>query len=327
MTSAAKRAGAWLLRRSGALSLHRRLFEKGRAAVLMYHRINDHDDPFFPATPSRIFFEQIEYAARNYRIDPLEEVFNWLEAGAPGRARVAITIDDGYPDTHDVVLPFLQRRGIPATLFLATSPPETGIPLWLDRLRHCIKHARKKVLSAPELGLAGVPLDGLNSRLTVLRRLGRQLKHVPASMVDEIVERIERDLDAEVPLPVVLTWDQLRSMIRGPFSVGGHTHTHHLLSTLDEPQLGHEIQLSLDNIERELGSRPTTFAYPNGEAADYDERAKVHLRSQGVRCSVTSKSGFARPGHDPLELPRVNTGGTSLSLFAGRIAGLGLEVQ
>jgi len=54
-----KRAMAWGLLRSGALSLHRSGFERHRAVILVYHRINDDRDPFFPSTPVEEFSQQL----------------------------------------------------------------------------------------------------------------------------------------------------------------------------------------------------------------------------------------------------------------------------
>ena len=137
-----KRAVAFCLLRSGALSWHRARRERRRAIVLVYHRVNDDRDPFFPALPRKVFGKQLDYLAAHYRVQPLEEVAAWLAAGAEGPPRASITIDDGYPDTLEVALPEIRRRGLPATLFLATAPPETGAPLWTDLTRWLVKHAR-----------------------------------------------------------------------------------------------------------------------------------------------------------------------------------------
>jgi peptidoglycan/xylan/chitin deacetylase (PgdA/CDA1 family) len=69
-----------------------------------------------------------------------------------------------------------------------------------------------------------------------------------------------------------------------------------------------------------------TFAYPNGAAADFDDRAKRLVRDLGVRVSVTTESGFARPDHDAYALPRVYSSERYLPLFAARLSGLGREV-
>jgi len=315
-----------MLLQTGSLALHRRVRERRRAAVLMYHRVNDTRDPFFPALPSSTFRSQVEYLARRYRIDTLEHVAEWLADGAPGPARVAITIDDGYPDTHDVVLPILQELGVPATVFLATSPPETGSPLWLDRVRHLFKHTQRGAIAVAALGLNGVALGGERERVKVMKRLARRLKHLPARALDEAMAELESELEVSDVPPTPLTWEQVRAMARGPIQLGGHTHTHYLLSTLEDAELASEIARSLDLIGERVGGRPTTFAYPNGEPADFDERAKDQLRALGLRCAVTTANGFARPGHDSMAIPRVYTTEPNLPLFAARLAGLGREV-
>src|SRR5215472_16376458 len=121
-----KQVAAWTLHRAQLLRLHRMLLQRSQAILLLYHRVNNEGDPFFPGLSREQFREQLEYVGRCYRVEPLDEVIAWLSQGAPGPPRVAITIDDGYPDTVDVALPELERRGLPATLFLATGPPETG---------------------------------------------------------------------------------------------------------------------------------------------------------------------------------------------------------
>ena len=66
----------------------------------------------------------------------------------------------------------------------------------------------------------------------------------------------------------------------------------------------------------------TAFAYPNGAAGDYDERPGPILGQLGVRCSLTARHGFARPGDDPFQLPRIFTTDRFLASFAARVAGL-----
>jgi len=318
-----KKAVAWGLLHSGALDLGRRLRERRRAALLMYHRVNDERDPFFPALPVATFVQQVEYLARRYRVEPLSEVSAWLASGAPGPARIAITIDDGYPDTHDCVLPALRRVGVPATLFLATAPPETGRPLWLDRVRHLV---RQKLFEHPLLGSGPLPLHSREAKLKATRSLLRRMKRMGPAQVETLLAQLEGRLGEGEPEPRPINWDQVRALAHGPVEIGGHTHRHFLLSVLDEETLVREVTTSVELIEQRVGVRPATFAYPNGESADFDERAFSLLRGLGVRCAVTTQSGFARPGQNAFALPRVYTTERYFPLFAARLAGLGQEI-
>lgn len=316
------RAAASVLLRSQALRLHGSLLERGRAILLLYHRINDDGDPFFPSLPRRAFAAQLDYVARNYRVEPLDQVVEWLAAGAPGRPRLAITIDDGYPDTVDVALPELELRRLPATLFLATAPPETGAPLWIDRIRWVLKHTRARAVEAPWLGLERRSLEGEPARLEALAVIVGRLKSLPPAGIEHTVAALEAALGAQGPPLRVLDWAGVRRLAGGPVSLGAHTHRHFILSHLTDTELESEIASSVELIERKAGVRPTSFAYPNGEAADYDTRALAVLRRLGFRCALTTRPGLARPGHDPLQLPRVPTRAPSIALFAARLAGL-----
>jgi peptidoglycan/xylan/chitin deacetylase (PgdA/CDA1 family) len=322
---AVKRGLAGALLRTGMLSLHRRSRERRRAAILLYHRVNDEGDPFFPALGVRHFVAQLQHVARHYRVEPLEKVLDWLEEGAPGPARVAVTIDDGYPDTYDVVLPVLERLGLPATLFLCTGPPETGQPAWTDHARAMLKHARGGWLSLPEIGLPPLPTDSPPARLDACAALLPRLKRLGPAAIARALAQAAEQLDPRPHPNRLLGWGEVRRLARGPVALGAHTHHHYLLAHLDEPTVASEVSCSVDLIAERTGVRPRTFAYPNGQDGDYDVRCIPTFRALGLRCALSSLHGFARPGGDPWQIPRVYTSGTSLALFATRVSGLGLR--
>lgn len=307
-----KEAVAFGLLQSGVMSLRRPHFEKNRAIILVYHRINDANDPFFPALPRKLFAAQLDYLAGRYLVQPYDEVVAWLAEGAIGPPRVAITIDDGYPDTLEVVLPELARRALPATLFLSTAPPETGEPLWTDRTRWIVKHARA------ELGSEAQRLDHLSSVLRRLKAMG------PAD-VDRAVAELESELRPEGPELRLLSWDDVRHLQQNNVHLGAHTHRHYMVSRLDDATLADEIGRSVRLIENRVGVEVHSFAYPNGRPEDYDARAIAVMRDLGLRSATTCRHGLARPTDDPFQLPRLYTQEPSLPLFAARLAGFGRE--
>lgn len=307
-----KKALAYGLMQSGVFSLRRPHFEKRRAILLVYHRINDAKDPYFPALPRKVFAAQLDYLAGRYLVQSHDEVAAWLAEGADGPPRVAVTIDDGYPDTLEVALPELERRALPATLFLSTLPPETGRPLWTDHVRWIVKHAR-------------VPMGSEAQRLERLSRILARLKALGPADVDREVAELEAELRPDGPPLRLLSWDDVRELHRRGVSLGAHTHRHYMVSRLDDTTLAEEIGRSVTLIETRVGVEVKSFAYPNGRPEDYDARAIAVLRSLGLRSAATCRNGLARPGHDPFQLPRLYTREPSLPLFAARLAGFGRE--
>lgn len=318
-----KRGVAWGLVRAGLPRLMR-TFQRGRGGILMYHRVNDADDPFFPALPSKAFEQQVDFVRRAYRVEPLEDVVRWLRAGAPGRPRVAVTIDDGYRDTFDVAFPLLRRMGVPATLFLSTGPVETGVPLWLDHLRALFKGTTVKAFACRTLGVAESRLATDSDRLAAMTRVSAILKQRGRRVVDDAIAELVEDLDPEgaLTLPACLTWAEVKEMAGGGIQMGAHTHKHYVLSRLDRSEAREEIARSVRLIEEKVGAAVTTFAYPNGAASDYTPVTKALLAEMGLLAACSTRHGFARPGGDPFELPRLETSERWLPLFACHMAGI-----
>jgi peptidoglycan/xylan/chitin deacetylase (PgdA/CDA1 family) len=105
-----------------------------------------------------------------------------------------------------------------------------------------------------------------------------------------------------------------------------HTVTHPILSRCTDNKVDYEISESCLVVERETGSKPLIFAYPNGGVQDFDMRAKGALRRNGVRWSLSTTNGFADPESDPLALPRIGIGSNhSLALFRLKVSGFELR--
>jgi glycosyltransferase involved in cell wall biosynthesis/peptidoglycan/xylan/chitin deacetylase (PgdA/CDA1 family) len=322
-----KPVGARLLFSSGLVSLKRAIGPRNRAIVLMYHRVNDAQDSFFPALPVRVFARQLDYLQKRYRIEPLESVMEWVERGGSGGPRVALTIDDGFPDTYENVFPELVKRNLTATLFLSTAPLETGRPLWTERLRFAFKHTSREEIQVRALALEGLRLGDRESRIASLKKVLRRLKKQTAQVIEECVSEIERKLAPAGPSVRVLSWDQVREMTRGGHvRIGGHSHTHYILSRLDDGLLEKEIVSSVGLVESRLGTKVETFCYPNGRPEDYDARAAAVLKTLGIRYAFTATSSDVRKGADPYQLPRLYTSEPHLPLFAARLAGLSTRV-
>jgi peptidoglycan/xylan/chitin deacetylase (PgdA/CDA1 family) len=85
----------------------------GDVVVLLYHRVGGGGGEI--DLPAALFERQLATLAERDRVLTLDQ------AGAPGGGGgVVVTVDDGYRDFHDTVLPLLVRYRVPAVLYLAT---------------------------------------------------------------------------------------------------------------------------------------------------------------------------------------------------------------
>ncbi|MGH8521388.1 MAG: polysaccharide deacetylase family protein [Gammaproteobacteria bacterium] len=302
------------------LAINRRRSKVG--VVLMYHKVNDNDDPFFPSLPAAVFDGQVGHLQDYYQVTGLDEMVCWLNSEEGGPPRAAITIDDGYPDTHAIVLPILKKRSLPATLFLNTAPVESGETLWMDELSALFAYTEARTFDCPPLEIAASSIDNAAKRLQARADVGRGLKKQDASGFARAFEHLRRTLggaSTDAGRPGMLNWMHVKEIQAGGVRIGAHTHSHKILSRLTDAEARDEVATSIELIRSRLGSTVDCFAYPNGETEDFTQANKRMLADLGIRYSVATIYGFAVPGQDPLELRRMYMGDGSVAMFAGRM--------
>ena len=94
--------------------------------VLIYHRVGGGSDSAVDLDPEA-FDEQLAHLAAEHEVITLDEAVTRLAGPADDRRSVVITFDDGTADFTDVAVPALVRRGLPATLYVATKFVDEGI--------------------------------------------------------------------------------------------------------------------------------------------------------------------------------------------------------
>ncbi len=74
-------------------------------------------------------------------------------------------------------------------------------------------------------------------------------------------------------------------------AVGAHTMNHPILKNEDDASSKFEIEASVGDLSTLLGSRVTTFAYPNGiPGMDFGEREVKLLGASGIRLAFTTEA-------------------------------------
>ncbi len=114
--------------------------------------------------------------------------------------------------------------------------------------------------------------------------------------------------------PHYMTWAQVEALDRDGMEIGSHTVHHPSLPRLNPLALRFELESSRSDLERHLGHPVLDFGYPGGEFNPTVVRA---VAAAGYLSATTTRSGIARRGDDPLELPRLRVwGGMTLRQFA-----------
>lgn len=237
---------------------------------------------------------------------PLARLRDAIENGRRERLPVAITFDDGYSDNYSTACPILERFEAPATIFLSTGLIGSGCRFWSDRLAQLVMGAT--TLPNPiSLALGGTPFSVSTSigRPAVLDALWRKLRTLPQPGRESALRALERLL----PVPgdadnsqLPMTSEQAAEISsRGLVSIGAHTRSHCLLTSLSADEQMAEIAGSKAEAEAMTGRPVTEFAYPYGW---YDGLSVACVGEAGFSLACTTVPQAATRGSSAFALPR-----------------------
>lgn len=235
--------------------------------------------------------------------------------GRNGRSLLALSMDDGYVDNRTDLLPLIQSLGARATVFLESRPLDERRVNWFHKFTRILANGT----SVEELVREYVELSGDETARAKLTGLGAEsgsiyhVKRVLKYEADEddrnrVLDRLleARGVDErELCDGLYMTWEDARALEGAGVELGGHTVRHEILSRLDAERQLAEVRGCADALERELGDRPHTFAYPFGRRWDYDEKSVAAARAAGFRAAVNTHAGTNDEKSDPFQLKRV----------------------
>ncbi|MEW5977991.1 MAG: polysaccharide deacetylase family protein [Acidobacteriota bacterium] len=317
--------GAELLHRSRILTILSAVRSRKESAsfpftILLYHRINDDHDPFFPALSVAAFEAQMDHLARRFHVVPLTDLVDRIQRGAPISPRtIVVTFDDGYRDNLLCAHPVVQKFSLPVTLFVATGFVETGKVMWNDQVAWAIKHSSAERFEfETAVGRSVFLLRTVQQRVSALETVLEELKGLDESGKQAWVERIRHELNPNPAEPetLMLDWKDLRTLRKGGWNIGSHTVNHPILTAVKPSIARAELHESKRILEIELEQPVTLLAYPNGKRRDFSDAVKTLARECGYKAAVTTLGGFGNLGIDLFEMGRQSPWEDHLSSFA-----------
>ncbi len=257
----------------------------------------------------RMLGEQLDWIGRRYRFVGLDELGARLESGAnDGDPIAAVTFDDGYRDFHDLAVPLLQKKGIPAAVFVVSDLVDTHLVQAHDRLYLLLKRRYRKT------GETGYNLPPMRCRVPIPSIDGNAPYYATRILIEALpLDALQQFMDAlesQDPLSdgclrhcYSVTWDMLARIQSLGFTVGSHTRTHVLMANENESRMRDEALGSRLEIEKRLGAPVRHFCYPSGV---YNTLAVRAVAAAGYRF------GYTTCGHQSEEYPRLTVPRTLL---------------
>lgn len=292
-----------------------------RYEILLYHGV--HADDLDAGARNRSgkhisrarFATEMEYLKRSRPIVSMRQIAaaHRGEIEIPEGA-VAVTFDDGFLNNYTEAFPVLKEHGVPATIYVATGYIGTGRRMWSDRLEDAFLRTVERRMS---IAVRGERFDaGLattDDRVAAFLAVKQRCKMVADELKNEIVDAVCETLAVE-PEPCELydfcDWDDVRDMaFSGLVDIGAHTVDHVSLAKCTSANAAAQIRWSLAAVSDALADECDLFAYPEGQAHDFNELTIACLMAHGIDHTPSAMAGTNQVGvTDPFALYRTMVG-------------------
>jgi peptidoglycan/xylan/chitin deacetylase (PgdA/CDA1 family) len=255
--------------------------------ILMYH-----------GTPQRDaagLERQLRLVSLAFPVVPLEDIVTGK--GRNGRARVALTFDDGLRSNVDVAYPILRKLGLTATFFICPGLVERGAWLWNHEARARLRTLAREALAELAAFVGGpAEVEQFVDWMKTLKIAARRgVEDAIRNATPDFKPSREQHEDFDLA-----GWDELAGLDPRVVTIGSHTMTHPILTSLSAAETDAETRESRTTLEKRFDRPVSIFCYPNG---DLNEAALTCARRY-YRSAVTVEKGTVPRAADPHLLPR-----------------------
>jgi peptidoglycan/xylan/chitin deacetylase (PgdA/CDA1 family) len=277
--------------------------------VLTYHRVSESytGSNRLPSitVSTENFAQQMGLLRAKYLPISIKELIRAYQDGhtlAPGA--VLVTFDDAYCDFKEYAWKILKQYEIPCLLFVPTAYPDHPEKIfWWDQMYNAFRNTRHQSLDA---SFGKFHLSTPDQRNQAFFHSQDQVKLLPHSrgliMVDEIIKQLDVDGFSQP----ILSWNDLRQLAKDGLDLGAHSQTHPLFNRISIEEVQAEVEGSLSDLKREIGSFLPVFAYPGG---NLNEQVIEVLKKAGIQLGFTTRRGINDLNNaNPLQLRRINVG-------------------
>lgn len=319
---------------TGTRRLIRRFEPGARALILLYHRIDTPTtDPWTLAVSPERFDEQLAVLAQRFHPITLTALVDAvIRRRVPSRA-VAVTFDDGYADNLQNGVPLLKKHSVPAIFYVTAGHIAATREFWWKQVEQLFLEPhdlpRRLEVEHPALRWswtldhdASYPSELVQryhswrvndtpptARHGAFLSLLAILEPLQASVRDDIlaelfstcgVERRRRDAHR------MLATDEVRELADADgMTIGAHTVTHARLASESAVRQETEIRDSKTQLESIVDRNVIAFAYPFGEARDFDFHTVQLVRAAGYSNAVAVRDLAISRSSPLFALPRV----------------------
>jgi peptidoglycan/xylan/chitin deacetylase (PgdA/CDA1 family) len=297
--------------------------------IVMYHYVRDLPRTRFPRIKGLLteqFRQQVAGLGERYEMATLESALSFLQGNyRPARDLCLLTFDDGLKDHVTDVLPVLFERGLQGVFFLPTACLEEHrvlsvhknhflmAALEFDEYRRIFMGELERL--SPETATSVDPAVAARTyrwdtpEVAAFKFLLNFCLAEPVrdAILDSVFANCFGD-ERAFARDLYLSWDDALQMQLAGMVMGGHSHRHTALATLDDDGQRADLTTCTELLHRRLKTQARwPFSYPYGRLHTYNALTVASLRDLGYCCAFGTEVGANAVGQDVFALRRVDT--------------------
>jgi peptidoglycan/xylan/chitin deacetylase (PgdA/CDA1 family) len=261
-----------------------------------YHLVSDrppaHVRQLFQCRNTSQFKAELDWLLKRFKPVSLEDLNSKIAAREPIPAgSLFISFDDGLRECLDIVAPICLAKGVPATFFISTG--------FTGNKSLCYRH-KASLLAETWLRSGGASVKTRKGAITsydAFREFVMQVKYEDVAELDDCAKQMEVRFDdylrTERPY---LGEDDIATLLRQGFSIGGHSVDHPLYSRIPFEAQVAQTEGCLRSLKEKFPLGTASFAFPF-LANDVSERFIEHTLGSKT-ADLIFYTGSVRPDHD-----------------------------
>lgn len=295
------------------------LIPENTLTIVNYHRI--YDDKLETAFDSGVFGpsvaefdQQMAFLGEHANLLSEEEVISLANSGEPLKKRnVFVTFDDGYKDNYLYAVPVLRKYNVPAAFFIPIDNIDNSRVGWWDIIAYFVKHTGKDGIPFKERDLSlRSPAERKQAIMVLLRHMKSTKNEESRNFLSELSLLCDVDFPSkEIQGKELMSWDEIGEIGNDKLlSIGSHTVSHRVLSTVSDEEEFQELQDSRAFLQKKLDCKIKSIAYPVGGYTAFSDRTKVNARRAGYSIGYSFNTGVNYGSlSDPYNVKRIDPAG------------------
>lgn len=265
--------------------------------IIMLHRVNSvsseriNSNEYLKLPPDLLEKLILMYQKAGFEFISLDTLYQKIVNKHSSKPFVVFTLDDGYIDNYTIAYPILKKYNVPFCIYVATDFPDRKAELWWYALEDFL-------LENSEVKLAnGIVLQTKTKkqkelafceiRKILLSKRGVDVSTALRSVISSFDIDIQRYVRTEA-----MSWNQIEELSKDSLcTIGGHTVSHPVLSSLDENEVYREIKEGVELLSNHISKPIEHFAYPFGSRNEASEREYSIAELFGFKTITTTING------------------------------------